>query len=116
MKLACIIQIYKSMFSIKNGINSLNILYRDLHKSFPIHYCLGNFLKCILFTPVAPGAYKNRCGCNVLQVPIQKYTSGGTKAGEPSAPWWIKIVTVCLGIILRDVSQTVDNRPLIALV
>ena len=33
---------------------------------------------------MAPGVCKIRRRCNVLQVPIQNYTSGGTKAGEPS--------------------------------
>ena len=40
------------------------------------------------------------------------YTSGGTKVGEPSPPWKIKIVMPCLRIILRNESQTVINSPL----
>ena len=40
------------------------------------------------------------------------YTSGGTKAGEPSLPGRIKIVMAYLRIILRDEFQTIDNSPL----
>ena len=57
------------------------------------------------WTLMTPGA-KICCGCNVLQVPIQNYTSGGTKMGE------IEIVMACPWIILRDESQTVGNSPL----
>ena len=38
MKLTYVIQIYKSMFPMKNGLNSLNIMYTGSHKSFLIHY------------------------------------------------------------------------------
>ena len=38
MELTCIIQIYKSMFTMKNGLNSINIFYIGSHKNFPIHY------------------------------------------------------------------------------
>ena len=45
MKLTLVIQIYKSMFHIKNGINSINIFHKGSHKSFLIHYGVwrGNF-------------------------------------------------------------------------
>ena len=66
----------------------------------------GKKPSCIL---MAPGAWKIRRGCNVLQVPIQNYTSRGTKVKEPSSPWWIKIEMAYLQIILRDESQTVGN-------
>ena len=33
-KLMCVIQIYRSMFPEKNGINSANILFTGSHKSF----------------------------------------------------------------------------------
>ena len=50
------------------------------------------------------------CGCNVLQVLIHpNYSSRGTKAGELSPPWWMKIAMACVRIILRDESQTVGN-------
>ena len=55
MKLTCVIQIYKNMFLMKNGLNCMNILYTGSHKSFPIHYGLwgrgifkGYFSKLIL--------------------------------------------------------------------
>ena len=50
MKLTGVIQIHKSMFSLKNAIKSTNILYAWSHKSFPIHYGLRveKCLKCIL--------------------------------------------------------------------
>ena len=59
----------------------------------------GEIPPCAL---MAPGACKIRRECNVLQVPFQNYTSGGTKAGELSPPWKIKIVMACLRTILRD--------------
>ena len=34
------IQICKSMFSLKNSINTINILHTGSHKSFPLHYGL----------------------------------------------------------------------------
>ena len=41
MKLTSVIQVYKSMFFfIKNGLNSINILYTGSHKSFSMHYGL----------------------------------------------------------------------------
>ena len=42
----------------------------------------------------------------------RNYTSGGTKVGEPSPPWWIKIVMACLRTILGDESQTIGNSSL----
>ena len=51
LKLTYVIQMYKSIFPIKNGINSINILYTGLPKCFQIHYSLfgrGGFLKRIL--------------------------------------------------------------------
>ena len=36
-------------------------------------------------TLMAPGDCKIRCGRNVFLVPIQNYTSGGTKAGPSEA-------------------------------
>ena len=48
----------------------------------------GEKPSCML---MAPGACKISGGCNVLHVPIQNYTSWGTKAGEPSLPWRIKL-------------------------
>ena len=69
----------------------------------------GKKPSCIL---MAPGAWKIRRGCNVLQVPIQNYTSGHTKAGEPSPPGLIKIAMACIRIILRDEGQTVGNSSL----
>ena len=39
MKLTCIIQIYKSIFSIKNDIKSRNILFTGSHKCF-LMYCV----------------------------------------------------------------------------
>ena len=44
MELKYVIQICENMFPIKNGVNSINILYAGSHKFFPIHYLLeGNF-------------------------------------------------------------------------
>ena len=64
-------------------------------------------------TLMEPGACKICWGCNVLQVLIHpNYSSGGTKAGEPSPPWWMKIVMGRVRIILRDQSETVGNSPL----
>ena len=51
-------------------------------------------------------------GCNVLQVPIQNYSFGDTKAGKPSPPWRIKIVMACLQIIFWDEFKSVCNSPL----
>ena len=40
---------HKSMFPLKNGIKSANIMSTGLHKSFPVHCMLrGKFLKLIL--------------------------------------------------------------------
>ena len=64
---------------------------------------------CMLMTS---DAYKICGEGNVLLVPFQITPLGGTKAGEPSHPWRIKIVMACLRIILRDESQTVGNNPL----
>ena len=63
-------------------------------------------------TLTAPGVCKICRGCNVLQVTIQNYISGGTDEGEPSRSWRIKIVMAYLRTILRNESQTIDNRPL----
>ena len=38
VKITSVIHIYKSMSPMKNGVNSINIFYAGLHKSFPIHY------------------------------------------------------------------------------
>ena len=38
MKLIYVIQVNKNMFPMKNGLNSINILYTGSHKSFLIHY------------------------------------------------------------------------------
>ena len=35
-----VIQAYRSMFPVKNGINSINILYTGSRKSFLIHYSI----------------------------------------------------------------------------
>ena len=50
MKLTYAIQIYKSMFPMKNDLNSLHILYAGLHKSFPMHYgqCWESFKNILL--------------------------------------------------------------------
>ena len=64
---------------------------------------------CIL---MAPSTCKNRRGCNVLQISIQHFTSVGSKAGESSLQWWIKIVMICLRTIVRNESQNVGNSPL----
>ena len=37
------------------------------------------------------------------------YKTGGTKAEQPSVPFWIRIVIASLRIILKDESQTVGN-------
>ena len=58
------------------------------------------------------GACKIRRGGNVIQDRIQNYTSGSTKAGEPSPPWRTKIVMACFRTTPRDESQTVSNNPL----
>ena len=56
----------------KNGINTLKILYTDLHKSFPIYYCLlGGFFKRILTY-----LYCTKCNeINVCHPYVQKYVS-----------------------------------------
>ena len=46
----------------------------------------------VMYTLIASGARKILRGCNVLQVPIQNYTSGGIKSEEPSPHLRIKIV------------------------
>ena len=50
MKLTYVIQIYKSMFYMKNGLNSVIILYTGSHKRFSITFGLWGwqFLKHIL--------------------------------------------------------------------
>ena len=49
MKLTYVIQIFKTMFPMKNGLNSINILYAGVHKSFSKHKGLwGGCLKHIL--------------------------------------------------------------------
>ena len=40
MKLTYVIQVYQSMFSVKNDIKRTNILPTGSHKSFSIHYVL----------------------------------------------------------------------------
>ena len=61
---------------------------------------------------MALGACKIRSGCNIPQVPIQYYTTGGTKVKELSPHWRIKTVMACVRTILRDESETVSNSPL----
>ena len=50
MKLMYVIQVYKSMFLMKNDLNSVNPLYPGSQKKFSNILCLsvGNFLKHIL--------------------------------------------------------------------
>ena len=40
MKLIYVTEVYKSMFPVKNGTNSLNILYTGSYNSFTIDYGL----------------------------------------------------------------------------
>ena len=93
--------------------------YRDLSgpvswalDSGPVARILGSTSEILPCTLMVPGACKIRRRCNVLQVPIQYYTSGSTKAGKPFPPWRIKIVMACLRTILRDESPTVGNSSL----
>ena len=55
--------------------------------SGPVARVRGLPEKTLPCTLMAPGACKIRRGRNVLQVPIQNYTSGGTKEGVQSPPW-----------------------------
>ena len=57
---------------------------------------------------MAFGVCKIRRVCNILHVPIQNYTSGGTKAGEPTPPWQIKIMMACHRAIHWDESWSED--------
>ena len=63
------------------------------HRDFEVSLCssgpegLGSRLarrSTVMYANVTPSACKILRGCNVLQVPIQNYTSEGMKAGEPS--------------------------------
>ena len=70
MKLTYVILIYESIFSIKKGLNSLNILHSVSHKSFTIHYDLRGEgeLKLIL-------TYLSCTKYNELTYLIQMYKS-----------------------------------------
>ena len=72
MKLTYVIQVYKSIFPMKNGLNSINILYTSFHKSFPIQYTYGKenlkriltYLYCTKYNEI-----------NAFHLVIQKYVS-----------------------------------------
>ena len=127
----------EEIFSISEIINKLTMIYPYIHRydnpscisllssfmqnrvvvaqsidsahSAPYGGTPGEKPSCTL---MAPGACRICRGCNALQVPIQNYSSGDTKAGEPAPPGRIKIAMACLWITLRDESQTVSNSPL----
>ena len=67
MKLTYDIQIYKDMYPIINGINSLNILFTGSHKSFPMRYSLQgkNFLKLFKHIYIALNIMKLTCHSDV---------------------------------------------------
>ena len=60
MKLTHVIQIYSSMFSVKNGITSINIFYTGSHKIFRCitTYGEGNFQSIVLNTFIALNTIK----------------------------------------------------------
>ena len=72
MKLTKVINICKSLFPMKNGSNSINILNTDSHKSFPIHYSQWRkFSKRILMY-----IYRLKCNeINVCHSDVQEHVS-----------------------------------------
>ena len=67
-----VFQLYRSMFPLKNGLNSIKISYTGSYISFPIHYGLwGGFLKRIV-TNLPPTKFNE---INIFHSDVQKHTS-----------------------------------------
>ena len=72
MKLAYVTQIYKSKFLMKNGLNSINILYTSSQKSFPIYTEYG--MKCLKRTVIFLNCTKHD-EINIFHSDVQKHVS-----------------------------------------